>query len=140
MDYALFSEGLPPQKVGANIIPFSFQRRIFDSSGYLKSLNAENITLTNGKPLEIVNEGIKTDKGFIAADVIVLATGFQNSEFFHGMDIFGRNGMSVKEHWSKYPGSTAYNSCAISGFPNFFMLLGPNSATGHTSAIIASEK
>lgn len=140
MDYALFSEGLPPQKAGANIIPFSFQRRIFDSSGYLKSLNAENITLTNAKPLEIVSEGIKTDKGFIAADVIVLATGFQTSEFFHGMDIFGRNGLSVKEHWSKYPGPTAYNSCAISGFPNFFMLLGPNSATGHTSAIIASEK
>ncbi|KAG5299811.1 monooxygenase [Histoplasma capsulatum G186AR] len=131
-----------PEKYHDLLIPdfeIGCKRRIFDSSGYLKSLNAENITLTNAKPLEIVSEGIKTDKGFIAADVIVLATGFQTSEFFHGMDIFGRNGLSVKEHWSKYPGPTAYNSCAISGFPNFFMLLGPNSATGHTSAIIASE-
>ncbi|KLJ10608.1 hypothetical protein EMPG_09872 [Blastomyces silverae] len=115
------------------------KRRIFDSSGYLQSLNAENITLTNDKPLEILPEGIMTDKGLVAADVIVLATGFHGTDFLQGLDIVGRDGLSVKEHWSKYPGPTAYNSCALSGFPNFFMLLGPNSGTGHSSAIMASE-
>ncbi|PGG97824.1 hypothetical protein GX51_07136 [Blastomyces parvus] len=114
------------------------KRRTYDSNGYLKSLNAENITLTNEKPLEILPEGVMTDRGLVAADVIVLATGFQ-AGFFDGLDIVGRDGLSVKEHWSKYPGPTAYNSGALSGFPNFFMVLGPNAASGHASIIMASE-
>ncbi|OJD13591.1 hypothetical protein AJ78_05960 [Emergomyces pasteurianus Ep9510] len=115
------------------------KRRIFDSSGYLKCLSADNITLTDAKALEIVPEGVRTDKGLIEADIIALAIGFQTNQFLHQLEVVGREGLGLKEHWSKYPGPTAYNSSAISGFPNFFMLLGPNSATGHTSAIIASE-
>ncbi|PGH12585.1 hypothetical protein AJ79_04206 [Helicocarpus griseus UAMH5409] len=115
------------------------KRRIFDSAGYLTSLNAANITLTNEKPLEILHNGIKSDKGFIEADVIVLATGFQTNEFLHKTEIVGRDGLSIKDYWARYPGPVAYNSSAVSGFPNFFMLLGPNSATGHTSVLIAAE-
>ncbi|EEH34998.2 monooxygenase [Paracoccidioides lutzii Pb01] len=130
-----------PAKYHDLLIPdfdFGCKRRIFDVGGYLKSLNAENITLTDEKPLEILPDGIRTKNGVIKADVIVLATGFE-TKFLHSMDVIGRDGQSVRERWDKYPGPTAYNSSVLSGFPNFFMLLGPNSATGYTSALIASE-
>lgn len=56
------------------------------------------------------------------------------------LDIRGRNGKTVTEHWSEYGGPEAYNSSVMNGFPNLFLLLGPNSLTGHTSALMAAEK
>jgi cation diffusion facilitator CzcD-associated flavoprotein CzcO len=117
----------------------STQRRIFDP-GYLKSLHSDKVLLTDAKTERITAEGIETDKGFIPTDVIVLATGFQTNKFIPYMDVVGRNGENVSQHWSRYDGPAAYNCSVLSGFPNFFMLLGPNAATGHTSAMMAAEK
>ncbi|KAK2812641.1 hypothetical protein FQN50_001287 [Emmonsiellopsis sp. PD_5] len=114
------------------------KRRIFDS-GYLKSLHSDKIHLTDAKIQGIVPEGLKTDKGVIPADVIALATGFHTNEFLPYMEIIGRDGVSVSEHWSQFGGPSAYNCSVMNGFPNFFILLGPNSATGHTSALMAAE-
>lgn len=115
------------------------QRRIFDP-GYLNSLHSDKILLTDGKTKNITADGIETDKGFIPADVIVLATGFQTNKFNPYMEVVGRTGQNVSQHWSKYDGPAAYNCSVLSEFPNFFMLLGPNAATGHTSAMMAAEK
>lgn len=81
-----------------------------------------------------------TDQGLVPADVIVLATGFQTNKFVPYMEVIGRDSKSLAEHWRQYDGPAAYNSTAVHGFPNFFMLLGPNSATGHTSSLMAAEK
>ncbi|VUC20087.1 unnamed protein product, partial [Clonostachys rosea] len=113
------------------------KRRIFDS-GYLKSLHSENLTLTNKPALEILANGVRMDDSFIEADVIVMANGYITNTFLSGIDLVGRNG-SLKEHWEKFGGAEAYNCSSMSGFPNFFMILGPNAATGHTSAILAAE-
>jgi cation diffusion facilitator CzcD-associated flavoprotein CzcO len=115
------------------------QRRIFDD-GYLKSLHSDNVTLTDDTILEIVPDGLKTNRGFIPADVIVLATGFQTNEFLQKLQVVGREGKTVQDHWAEYPGPEAYNCSVMNGFPNFFLLLGPNAATGHTSALMAAEK
>lgn len=113
------------------------KRRIFDC-GYLESLNNEKVLLTDAKTQEIVPEGLKTSKGLIPADVIVLATGFKtNSTEF--LDVRGRNGKMVSQHWTEFGGPEGYNCSVMHGFPNFFLLLGPNSITGHTSAIMAIE-
>ncbi len=55
------------------------------------------------------------------------------------MDVRGQGGKTLQEHWNTAGGVEAYNCSVLSGFPNMFMLLGPNAATGHTSAIIAAE-
>ncbi|KAL5042248.1 hypothetical protein BDW71DRAFT_211375 [Aspergillus fruticulosus] len=115
------------------------RRRIFDP-GYLESLHSDKVFLTDAKAEKITADGIETDKGFIPADVIVLATGFQTNKFISYMDVVGRNGENVSQHWFKYGGPAAYNCSVSSGFPNFFMLLGPNAATGHTSAMMDAEK
>ncbi|XHG03123.1 hypothetical protein AWENTII_006444 [Aspergillus wentii] len=114
------------------------KRRVFDA-GYLESLHKENLLLTDSKIEEIVPEGIKTANGIIPTDVIVLATGFQTNKYLWYMEVEGRDGKTVHEHWSKYGGPEAYNTSVMNGFPNFFLLLGPNSVTGHTSALMAAE-
>ncbi|BCS27944.1 uncharacterized protein APUU_60992A [Aspergillus puulaauensis] len=113
------------------------KRLIFDD-GYLKSLHSDNFNLTTAKILEIFLEGVRTSEGVILADVIVLASGFKTNQLMPFMDIVGRDG-SLNDHWKRYDGPEAYNCSAMSGFPNFFMLLGPNAGTGHTSALMAAE-
>ncbi|KAE8347628.1 hypothetical protein BDV24DRAFT_146455 [Aspergillus arachidicola] len=130
-----------PRKYHDLLIPdfdVGCKRRIFDP-GYLESLHLDNVLLTDAKTERITEEGIETDKGFIPADVIVLATGFQTNKFIPYMDVVGRNSETVSEHWGRYGGPAAYNCSALNGFPNFFILLGPNAATGHTSAMMAAE-
>lgn len=112
-------------------------RRILDS-GYLRSLHSENLKLTNESMLEIVPEGVRTKSGVIQADVIVLANGCTTNKFLQNMEIIGKAG-SLTKHWDEFGGAEAYNCSALSGFPNFFILLGPNAATGHTSVIMAAE-
>ncbi|KAL5342085.1 hypothetical protein BJX70DRAFT_410826 [Aspergillus crustosus] len=130
-----------PEKFHDILIPdfeVGCKRRIFDC-GYLDSLHNEKMLLTDAKIIEIVPEGIQTSNGLIPADVIVLATGFDTNRFLPGMQVHGRNNKTVDEHFGRNPGPGAYNTSALSGFPNFFLLLGPNTVTGHTSAVMAAE-
>ncbi|KAJ0163186.1 Baeyer-Villiger monooxygenase, partial [Colletotrichum tanaceti] len=114
------------------------KRRIFDA-GYLESLHADNMTLTDEKPLEIVPEGVRTAGRLIEADVIILANGYHTNEFAAGVEVVGRGGETMRSHWDSFGGPEAYNCSVLSGFPNFVLLLGPNAATGHTSSIMALE-
>ncbi|KAJ4208853.1 hypothetical protein NW759_013615 [Fusarium solani] len=114
------------------------KRRIFDS-GYVESLHSENLTLTDDKVVQILPDGVRTERGFVEADVIVLANGFETNHFLSGVELVGRGGKTATEHWDEFGGPEAYNTTALSGFPNFFMMYGPNSGTGHTSTIINIE-
>ena len=74
------------------------------------------------------------------ADVLVYATGFKMNDPALALPVVGRLGTTLSEHWAALGGPGAYLTTANHGFPNYFMLLGPNSGTGHTSAIMACEK
>lgn len=103
-------------------------------------MHNEKLLLTDSQIVEITPDGVITTGGFMPADVIVLATGFQTNKFVPFTQIKGRYGITLDEHWNRHDGPGAYNCSIMSGFPNFFLLLGPNAATGHTSAIMAAEK
>ncbi|RAL05414.1 flavin-containing monooxygenase [Aspergillus ibericus CBS 121593] len=136
-----YMRAVAPGKYHGILIPdfdVGCKRRVFDC-GYLQSLNNDNVALTNAKIERILPEGIETDQGLIPADVIVLATGFRTNQFVSSIDVIGRDGRTLTEHWSQYGGPAAYNCSAVNRFPNFFMLSGPNAATGHTSALMAIE-
>jgi hypothetical protein len=60
-----------------------------------------------------------------AVDVIVLATGFKTNEYLWPMEIKGRGGVDMQEFWAK-DGPRAYLGAMVPGFPNFFMVYGPN--------------
>jgi cation diffusion facilitator CzcD-associated flavoprotein CzcO len=69
-------------------------------------------------------------------DILVLATGFDTHAW--GIDqVVGEKGQSLEEAWDE--GTRAYRSVAVPGFPNFFMLVGPNSPIGNISLIDVSE-
>ncbi|KAJ6787854.1 hypothetical protein PWT90_08350 [Aphanocladium album] len=136
-----YMKKLAPAKYHDMLIPdfpIGCKRRIFNP-GYLESLNEKNLTLTDNPILEVVPEGVRTKDGVIEADVIALATGYTTNSFLPRIEVVGKNGETAEEHWKKTNGAGAYNSVLLSGFPNFFMILGPNTLTGHTSTIFAVE-
>jgi len=101
---------------------YGCKRRIFDS-GYLESLHRENVTLTDEPAMEIVENGVRLRNGeVVEADVIVLANGFQMNDLLDGVEVVGRGGGTLKEHWKG--GVKAYNLTSLNGFPNIFFPLG----------------
>ena len=85
-----------------------------------------------------------TENGVVVADgtdheldVLILATGFHPFNFMRPMDLTGRDGLSIDDAWAKKV--QAYRSLCIPGFPNFFLMLGPNAPIGNYSVIAMSE-
>ena len=72
-----------------------------------------------------------------AIDVLVLATGFKADAFMRPMEIVGRDGVKLADVWAQRP--IAYYSISIPGFPNLFMLNGPNGPVGNFSLIEVAE-
>ncbi|KAF7982943.1 hypothetical protein HWV62_25246 [Athelia sp. TMB] len=120
----------PKYKVGC-------KRRVFDP-GYLACLHRENVHLTNDPIVKIEENEVITDSGKrYPADVIVLANGFVTEDL--NLSVVGVNGATPKQHWAEYGGIEAYKTTALSSFPNFFIIFGPNAASGHTSVIFSIE-
>jgi cation diffusion facilitator CzcD-associated flavoprotein CzcO len=71
------------------------------------------------------------------ADVIIYATGFKSTDFLAPMTITGRGGLDLKQEWAR--GARAYLGITVTGFPNFFMLYGPNTNLGHNSILVMIE-
>ena len=107
----------------------AYARRPLCDTGYYDTFNRPNVSLVNVKENPIVRvtqEGIVTEDGALhELDVLVFATGFDAVDGnYVRTDIRGRHGQSIKEHWVAGPSS--YLGVAASGFPNMFMILGPN--------------
>jgi len=93
--------------------------------GYLANLHAPNMHLTNDLIERIGPNHVVTKQGLTyPADVIVLANGFDVLESMSPFEIIGRGGETLAQHWKEMGGPAAYNTCAINGFPNFFMTFG----------------
>lgn len=128
------------------------KRRIFDQ-GWYQSFNDPKVELTT-QPLARVNpDSVTIGPGVVypkdaksvlperevPADVIVLANGFETHKWLHPMCVIGKGGKDLVNTMDERGGAQAYLGTAMDGFPNFFMLFGPNTATGHSSVVMASE-
>ncbi|KAI0074670.1 FAD/NAD-P-binding domain-containing protein [Panus rudis PR-1116 ss-1] len=117
--------------------PFGCKRLIVDT-GYYDMLHKPNVSLVVDGIAEITETGIVTKKGeHLPFDVIILATGFVVDKF--PFPVRGREGISIDEYNNQHGGPTAYLGTTVPGFPNFFMLGGPNTTTGHGSVIFTEE-
>jgi len=113
-------------------------KRVLVSDDYWASFERENVELVTDPIAEIRREGIETADGRIhEVDAIVLATGFAVSLARAPFAISGRGGRMLDEAWAG--GAVAYKGLAVSGFPNWFMLMGPNTGPGHTSVLVFTE-
>jgi len=112
-------------------------RRLTPGPGYLEALVEDNVDFVSDQISEIIPSGVVMETGkTIELDALVCATGFNASAPppFH---VFGKNGKSLQEKFTPYP--EIYLAVATDGFPNFFMMLGPNSAIGSGSLTMMIE-
>lgn len=104
-------------------------RRPVTSSKYYPVFNQPNVELVTEKVAQVTPRGIRTVDGHEhPVDVLVLATGFNTTRFASVIDVTGRAGLTLQEAWSDDP--VAFLGMVTAGFPNFFMLYGPNTNNG----------
>ncbi|MGV9678407.1 flavin-containing monooxygenase [Nocardia sp. NPDC003482] len=107
--------------------PIGGKRILFDSA-YYPTLTRPNVELVTDPIARITPDGITTGDGrHRPADVIVFATGFRAPEFLVPMEVRGRGGRSLRQEWAA--GAEAYMGLAVPGYPNAFLIAGPNSFT-----------
>ncbi|KAF7362517.1 FAD/NAD-P-binding domain-containing protein [Mycena venus] len=113
-------------------------KRLAYDFGYLSALHRPNVALNWDGIEEVTKDGITTSNGVsLPFDVIIYATGFVTEK--PSMLIRGRNGQTIEEYWDSQGGPTAYMGTTLPGFPNFIMLAGPNTTTGHASVVFVEE-
>ena len=114
----LVAKAIPTYPVGG-------KRALLDNGVWMAALQRPNVDLVTDPISEIVETGIRTADGVLhEVDVVIYATGFQASRFLWPMSITGRGGANLHETWSGDP--QAYLGMTTPGFPNLFMIYGPN--------------
>jgi cation diffusion facilitator CzcD-associated flavoprotein CzcO len=129
-DPALRAKLVPDYPIGA--------KRVLFNDDYYPTLSRDNVRLVTDGVERIEPEGVRTKAGeFVPADVIVFATGFHATDFLAPMAITGAGGRDLRAEWQA--GAHAYLGVTVSGFPNLFMLYGPNTNLGHNSILVMIE-
>jgi cation diffusion facilitator CzcD-associated flavoprotein CzcO len=113
-------------------------KRILISNDFYPALAQPNVTLEAAGIEQITPEGVRCRDGrFYPLDAIILATGFEATNLPIAEVIYGRNGRRLADEWAAGP--NAYACTTVSGFPNFFMMLGPNTGLGAGSMVYMAE-
>ncbi len=113
-------------------------KRLVVSGGFYRAIRRPNAELVT-EPIERIEPaGVRTADGTVhELDVLVLATGFKVNAFVRPMSVMGRDGRSLDQEWAQRP--EAYLSISVPGYPNFFMLNGPNGPVGNFSLVQVAE-
>jgi cation diffusion facilitator CzcD-associated flavoprotein CzcO len=113
-------------------------KRILISDEFWSSFEKPNVELVTDPIEEIKSNGIQSKDGtFREVDAIIVATGFDLGLASAPFPITGRGGRQLDEVWKD--GAVAYKGMSVSGFPNWFILMGPNTGPGHTSVLVFTE-
>jgi cation diffusion facilitator CzcD-associated flavoprotein CzcO len=113
-------------------------KRILISDDYYQALTRENVELVTAGIERVEPDGVRTRDGRrVPLDVLILSTGFATTEFLAPIELSGLAGASLRDEWRQ--GARAYKGISLSGFPNFFMMYGPNTNLGHNSIIFMIE-
>lgn len=113
-------------------------KRIVLNNTFYDAIQKPNVQLVTDRIAAINSSGVQcANEGQIDLDVIVLATGFHPFNFMRPMKFVGKNGTDIEEAWQQK--IQAYRSMFLPDFPNFFLMLGPNSPIGNYSVIAMSE-
>jgi 4-hydroxyacetophenone monooxygenase len=110
-----------------------------DKYSILDVLLQANVSLVTDNIQRITKDGIVTKDGVEhKVDVIVFATGFRANDFLWPMEVKGQNGQKIEELWAK-DGPRAYLGTMLPGFPNFFMMYGPNTNPNGAVSVVNHE-
>lgn len=129
-DAELFDKVWPDYPLGC--------KRVLFSNAYLPALRRENTALVTDPIASITSSGVLSDTGeHYDADVIIYGTGFAAGGFLDHVAITGIDGAPLREHWSH--GARAYLGITVPGFPNMFLMYGPNTNLGSGSIVAMLE-
>jgi cation diffusion facilitator CzcD-associated flavoprotein CzcO len=114
-------------------------KRVLRSNTYYPALAADNVDLVTDPIARITPTGIVTADGVEhPVDAVVVATGFYTTDLPISAHIAGRDGRTLAQVWDK-DGPAAYKGTTVHGFPNLFLVVGPNTGQGHTSMVFIIE-
>ena len=113
-------------------------KRIVISDDWYPALQRDNVALVTSPIASVTREGvIAADGTALEADAIVFATGFHTTHFLAPMRIVGTDGVALEDVWRS--GAEAHRGIAVAGFPNLFLMYGPNTNLGHNSILFMIE-
>jgi cation diffusion facilitator CzcD-associated flavoprotein CzcO len=113
-------------------------KRILFSSEYLPTLERPNVELVTDTIASIAPAGVVTAAGTVhEVDCIIWATGFKTNNFMLPMPITGVDGIDLGDYWAR--GAHAHLGMCVPGFPNMFVMYGPNTNTSGGSIIVYLE-
>ena len=113
-------------------------KRILISNDYYPALTRPDVEVVTAPIAAVTPDGVRTADGRQHdVETIILGTGFTATEFLAPMRITGRRGRPLEDAWRD--GAEAYLGVAVAGFPNLFLLYGPNTNLGHNSIIFMLE-
>jgi cation diffusion facilitator CzcD-associated flavoprotein CzcO len=113
-------------------------KRLLLSNDYYDALIRENVELVTDGIAEIRDQSIVTqDHSERPFDVIIFATGFRATDPLSPLRVIGRNGVDLSDVWRD--GAEAFLGMTVTGFPNLFMLVGPNTLLAHNSVVFMIE-
>lgn len=130
------------KKLSPNFL-YGTKRPVLDT-GYYETFNRENVTLVDVKSapiVEITYKGVRTIDGEVELDALVFATGYDvvTGPLF-GLGIRGKNGVALKEKWANGSNIQTYLGIATTGFPNFFMITGPQTPALLSNNVLVIEQ
>jgi cation diffusion facilitator CzcD-associated flavoprotein CzcO len=129
-DPALRAKLTPDYRIGC--------KRILISDDYYPALQRPNVELVDAPVAAArARSVVSADGREWPVDAIVLATGFQASEAGPPFELRGRGGVDLADAWRD--GAEAFLGTTVAGFPNFFMIVGPNTGLGHSSMVLMIE-
>lgn len=113
-------------------------KRLVVSAGYYRAVQRSGVEVVSEGIDRVETRGIRTRDGRLhELDVIVLATGFDAHAFLRPMEVTGAGGLALESAWRNGP--RAHRTVALPGFPNLFLMMGPNSPIGNTSLVPVAE-
>jgi cation diffusion facilitator CzcD-associated flavoprotein CzcO len=117
--------------------PFGCKRPLF-SDVYYPVFNMPHVSLITDDIAEITETGVVTANGQVTEiDVIIYSTGFETTTYLNAIEVMGRGGERLKDAWAD--GAQAYLGVTTNGFPNLFMLYGPNTNQGCILVMIEQQ-
>ena len=110
-------------------------KRPLNSNNYYESFNRPNLELVTDPIERITSDSIVTIDGRSRrVDTLIIATGFAATRYLSAIDVVGRGGVHINDAWDD--GAIAYLGVTTAGFPNLFMLYGPNTNNGSILSMI----
>jgi cation diffusion facilitator CzcD-associated flavoprotein CzcO len=113
-------------------------KRILLSNDWLRTMVQPQVEVVSDAIREITEDGVVTADGRLhRSDALIFGTGFAATDFLAPMQVSGIAGRDLRQEWKN--GAEAYLGMSVSGFPNFYMLYGPNTNVGSGSIIFMLE-